>query len=169
MLHVYPPINLHHTPATSCLPLTNYNTPPTMPSIPLHPTPSTPQISPHPQTLPQILHTPSGLALIELQATINIPPNPDPDATETTPIGRFVFPPPDSGSTRVWLYIGKHQRMAGEIKKLPTPLGVLRRRERSDGGEDLEGEELEITEIVRYKVMFASRPEPVGREELKGD
>ncbi|KAI5795079.1 Ctf8-domain-containing protein [Geopyxis carbonaria] len=143
-----------------------------MPSIPLHPTPSPPLTSPYPQPLPQLLHTPSGLAIIELQASIHLPRSADPDspdADEPTPIGHFVFPPPDSGSTRVWLYIGKHQRMAGEIKKLPAPLGVLRRRERPDGGQaegdGVEGEEVEIAEIVRYKVLFASRPEPVGREE----
>lgn len=71
--------------------------------------------------------------------------------------------------------------MAGECKKLTKPFAVLRRRERS-GDVDMEmemdgvseeeekgdGEELEIVEVVRYKIVFSSRPEPVGRGEEGG-
>lgn len=70
---------------------------------------------------------------------------------------------------RVYLYVGQHQRLTGEVKKLPKPLAVIRRREiRTDGLENGEvdaagGEdELEIVEIVRWKILFSSRPEPVG-------
>jgi chromosome transmission fidelity protein 8 len=62
---------------------------------------------------------------------------------------------------RVYLYVGKHQRLTGEVKKLPKPMAVLRKREaagETDGGES----ELEIAEIVYYKLLFAHRPEPVG-------
>lgn len=55
------------------------------------------------------------------------------------------------------MYVGQHQRLTGEVKKLPRALGVVRRREGA-GGED----ELEIVEVVRYKIVFSSRPEPVG-------
>lgn len=84
-------------------------------------------------------------------------------------MGEFVFDEKDEG--RCWLYVGTHQRLRGEVKKLPVPLGVLgkRRKEgaeekRRDGdgdGEWLEGEELEIREVIRWKVLFGSRPEPV--------
>lgn len=80
---------------------------------------------------------------------------------------------------RAWLYVGEHQRLTGEVKKLPKPLGVLRRRQEARGADDAEdamqglvagagnGEEeepteLEIADVVRWKVVFSARPEPVG-------
>lgn len=49
--------------------------------------------------------------------------------------------------------------MTGQVKKLGKPLAVLQRRpEQTDG----EGEELEIVEIVKYKLVFGNRPEPVN-------
>lgn len=79
------------------------------------------------------------------------------------------------------MHVGANQRMIGELRKLATPLGVLRRRRRrSEGGggesaEDVvmqeeeaeesgkwDGEELEVAEVVRWKLVFAGRPEPVG-------
>ena len=94
-----------------------------------------------------------------------------------TAVGTFVFPQ-DPSSRKVWLYIGQHQRMTGELKKLATPLGVVRRRiptadrmeVETDGGEEgggeggerWEGEEIEIAEVVRWKIVFSGRPEPVG-------
>lgn len=69
---------------------------------------------------------------------------------------------------KVYLYVGKHQRLTGEVKKLPKAMAVIRKRE-SEGEEEAEeeggGEELEIAEIVRWKILFAGRPEPVGGEE----
>lgn len=138
------------------------------PSVTLHLKPS-PTTTPtttttHPNPLPQLLQTPSGLALLELQGTFNTPA---PDSSDdAVAIGRLDFPDyrPDSitfdpSSTawmkRVYMYVGQHQRLTGEVKKLPKALGVVRRRE---GGED----ELEIVEIVKHKIVFSSRPEPVG-------
>lgn len=61
---------------------------------------------------------------------------------------------------RVYLYVGRHQRLTGEVKKLAKPIGVIRRRQ--GGGDDQAGEdELEIVEVVRWKVLFGGRPEPV--------
>jgi chromosome transmission fidelity protein 8 len=154
-----------------------------MPSIKLHPhcpspakttaTDSTPN-----NPLPTLLQTPSGLALLELQGTINVPSsgnededsmmdmNPtsiDPSSTFQTPIGKLIFPDysihnPDDTKwmKRAYFYVGRYQRMTGEVKKLPRPIAVLRKRR---GSED---EELEVVEIVRYKIFFKSRPEPVN-------
>ena len=116
--------------------------------------------------LPNLLQTPSGLAIIEIQGTINIPP-PEPNQ-ESTHVGRLVFPnydadDPDGDANwqkTVHLYVGKHQRMTGEVKKLPNPFAILSKREQSEEGS--EGDELEIAEIVYYKVIFSHRPEPVG-------
>ena len=140
--------------------------------------------------LPTLLQTPSGLALLELQGTINLPEHDDEGTitstegsgvttAQQTPIGRLIFPEYDAmdpSSTawmkRVYLYVGKHQRLTGEIKKLPKAIAVIRKRK--DGSmlqrnreevERVEGEnidELEIVEIVRYKILFSTRPEPVG-------
>ena len=87
-------------------------------------------------------------------------------------MGRLVFPDYVDGTEsqawmkRVYMYVGKHQRLTGEVKKLPRAMAVIRRR--TDGVEaprdDGEGEELEIVEIVKYKILFATRPEPVGAE-----
>lgn len=63
--------------------------------------------------------------------------------------------------------------MTGECKKLANPIAVLRKKISEDGEEDVdmggmagEGEgvkeeELEIVEVVRYKVVFSARPEPI--------
>ncbi|CAD0093765.1 unnamed protein product [Aureobasidium mustum] len=123
--------------------------------------------------LPQLLHTPSGLAILELQGTINFPEptgSSDPSSTPSstaTEVGRLVFPyytpgisDPNGGAwmKRVYFYIGKHQRMTGEVKKLGKPLAVLRKV----GGEGRGDGEVEVVEIVRWKVLFGSRPEPVS-------
>lgn len=64
------------------------------------------------------------------------------------------------------LYVGKYQRLTGEVKKLSNPVAVLRKRETAGEEEMSDGdgprEELEIVEIVHWKVLFSSRPEPVG-------
>ncbi len=93
-------------------------------------------------------------------------------------IGRLVFPdhhpdnPPDdlSWSKRVYLYVGKHQRLTGEVKKLPNPLAVVRgvaARGQQEEDFDMTGngrtqEELEIVELVKWRILFSQRPEPVG-------
>ena len=65
----------------------------------------------------------------------------------------------------VHLYVGRHQRLSGEVKKLPKAVGVVRKRDTEIGdvdGERAGEEELEIVEIVEWKVVFSNRPEPVG-------
>ncbi len=68
--------------------------------------------------------------------------------------------------------------MTGECKKLGKPIGVVRKREKqSDGDVDInmsgviepgeeekteQIEELEIVEVVKYKIVFSSRPEPIS-------
>ena len=134
-------------------------------------------------SLPQLLRTPGGLAIVELQGTINFPaPTADPgeagngrEQSSAVEIGKLVFPhfspslPHQTGDQwmkGVYFYIGKHQRMTGEVKKLSKPLAVLRRSTEPAQGkpEDVasNSEALEIIDIVRYKILFASRPEPVG-------
>lgn len=158
-----------------------------MPSIPIHTSSSllsntdTPTNNP----LPQLLQTPSGLALLEIQGTIHAPfpqASLDNDSLITAPvqtdIGRLEFPLYDPSTPdeerkwmrKVYLYVGKHQRLTGEVKKLPRAIAVIRKRQSTgehDGSEEGAGEEeLEIAEIVQWKILFAGRPEPVGGEEV---
>jgi len=163
--------------------------------------------------LPNLLQTPSGLAIIEIQGTVNTPDtevseySSDAGANGTeTPVGRLVFPlyDPSLGSEdkswmkRVYLYVGKHQRMTGEVKELAKPLAVLKAQTPSMYTKDPEkgdrtgtkrlpvrmdgvvesdsgskesartADSLVIADIIRFKILFASRPEPVGQEEEEG-
>lgn len=71
---------------------------------------------------------------------------------------------------QVYLYVGRHQRLTGEVKKLGKPVAVLRKRvsmERAGEMMDIDGsretgEDLDILEVIRFKILFAGRPEPVG-------
>jgi hypothetical protein len=143
-----------------------------MPIVPVHP-PSASRSGPSgANSLPQLLQTPSGLALLELQGTIHasIPaPSDDEDSMDLdskagqTEVGKLVFPlysaetPEDTAwMKRVYMYIGKNQRLTGEVKKLPKAMAVLKRKE----GET--GDALEVAEVVRHKIIFSQRPEPVG-------
>ncbi|KAI0484317.1 hypothetical protein GGR56DRAFT_20023 [Xylariaceae sp. FL0804] len=131
--------------------------------------------------LPQLMRTPSGLAILELQGTINLPSMDESGGdinTQELQIGRIVFPDyhpetqaPSSTSwmKRVHLYVGQHQRLTGEVKKLPRAIAVIRKRPTSGNDTtsmDLDsgttGENLEVVEIVKHKLVFSQRPEPVG-------
>ena len=124
---------------------------------------------------PELLQTPSGLAILELQGIINLPSDSTGDPVQNSHVGRIEFPdyvPGGEGSAwmkSVHMYIGQHQRLTGEVKKLPKALAVVRTREpkvkRSSSGDYTEPEgNLEVVEIVKYKLMFSNRPEPVGTE-----
>ncbi|KAK4227994.1 Ctf8-domain-containing protein [Podospora fimiseda] len=151
-------------------------TPPS--SVTLHPPSSSRKfLSSNINPFPQLLQTPSGLALLELQGTINLPDQVE-GGGEEIKIGRLEFPDYDEGEQdqgegkwmkRVWMWVGRYQRLQGEVKKLPQAIAVVRRR---GGGGDAQEEEddaivedLEIVEIVKYKIVFSQRPEPVTGEE----
>lgn len=140
-----------------------------MPSIPIHPPSARAAIPNHAsEGLPPLLQTPSGLALVEIQGSINSSITSE-NPSSPLPVGKLVFPHYDASAPaddtswqkRVYLYVGKYQRLTGEVKKLPKAVAVLKRR---DGGEVGEGEALEVVEIVRWKIWFGGRPEPVGGE-----
>ncbi|KAK1082658.1 hypothetical protein LTR33_003771 [Friedmanniomyces endolithicus] len=143
-----------------------------MPAIQLCP-PAASRTSSGPNPLPQLLQTPSGLAIVEIQGTINSTlsaPQLGPDAC--IPLGKLSFPLYDPSAPAqetawqklVYLYVGRHQRLTGEVKRLAKPLAVVRKRETNVGSaHEGEGAEvMEIAEIIYYKVLFAHRPEPVG-------
>lgn len=121
--------------------------------------------------LPQLLKTPSGLAILEIQGSINLPQ--PTDGEPDVQVGTLEFPDYTAGSqdtswmSQVYLYIGQHQRLTGEVKKLPKAMAVVRRRENkvvhgSGGPVQEKGDNLEVVEVVKYKLIFSNRPEPVG-------
>lgn len=126
--------------------------------------------------LPKILQTPLGLAIIEIQGTIHAPLAEDPGTdnngeamASTIHVGRLEFPLYDGSSAEgpwmksVYLYVGKHQRLTGEIKKLAKPLMVLSttKTDIQPALDSTEGQ-LGINAVIRHKILFSSRPEPVG-------
>jgi chromosome transmission fidelity protein 8 len=137
---------------------------------------------------PHVIQTKAGLALLEIQGTINLPGHGDEAVMSTgeigaegdgkvmeTPVGRLIFPEYEGneGSNdwmkRVYLYVGKHQRLTGEVKKLPKAIAVIQKRKgvddghrEGDTGEEGGSEDLEVVEIIKYKILFSIRPEPVG-------
>ncbi|KAI7328649.1 hypothetical protein KC315_g6546 [Hortaea werneckii] len=150
-----------------------------MPTITLHP-PAPDRSSGSENPLPQLLQTPSGLAIVEIQGTVNSSLSPEQHAPDgALPLGKLMFPLYDPRMTkddtswhkRVYLYIGKHQRLTDEVKKLLRPIAVLRRKSPADASEERAAttaaagsgdDDLEVAEIVYYKLLFAHRPEPVG-------
>ncbi|KAK2875097.1 hypothetical protein FQN49_001793 [Arthroderma sp. PD_2] len=175
-----------------------------MPTVPLHVSVSTDRngysmdipINP----LPQLLQTPAGLAILELQGTINLPANDshaifEQDTSENsqptpkieTQIGRIIFadynpsaePSDQAWMKRVYLTVGQHQRLTGEVKKLSKPFAVIQRRKpepqatgnaaqnawKTENPTATSTDQLEIVEIIRYKMLFSSRPEPITNEE----
>ncbi|KAL5594022.1 hypothetical protein BROUX41_001074 [Berkeleyomyces rouxiae] len=125
--------------------------------------------------LPTTIQTPSGLAIIELQGTIAhtdelaVKLEDDQDAIHFLDIGRIVFPNynPDfqeEGSTawmnKVFMFVGAHQRLAGEVKKLPQPVAIVKKRQAENDASQAE-DILDVVEVVKYKIVFPHRPEPV--------
>jgi chromosome transmission fidelity protein 8 len=90
------------------------------------------------------------------------------DAATALNLGRLVFPAAENSESsewdgkRVFLFIGKHQRMAGEVKKLSKPVAVIRRPIDPTAPQDV----VEVAEIVYYKMLFQHRPEPMGAEQV---
>ncbi|KAL8666426.1 MAG: hypothetical protein Q9202_001449 [Teloschistes flavicans] len=148
-----------------------------MPTVPLHTLESGLKsvLGKDQNLLPELLQTPSGLAILELQGTINMPLTHEGMAEEldspaSTTVGRVVFPDYDpndvtestSWMKRVHLYVGRHQRLTGEVKKLAAPLAVVRRKASPSDACSSGTEELEIAEIIYYRLLFSTRPEPVS-------
>ncbi|PHH50037.1 hypothetical protein CFIMG_006404RA [Ceratocystis fimbriata CBS 114723] len=126
--------------------------------------------------LPTTIQTPSGLAIIELQGTIthtdelSAKLHDEQDVTDTLDIGHITFPNynpsiHEEGSMAwmktVYMFVGGHQRLQGEVKKLPQPVAIVRKRRFSNDSPQTE-EVLDIVEIIKYKIVFPHRPEPVS-------
>lgn len=128
------------------------------------------------RVLPPLLHTPSGLAILELQGSVLAEHGDVQGSTAALPLGKLLFPSADGQDSmnggdwdgkRVFLFVGKHQRMTGEVKKLAKPLAIVRRSGPGASADDdaATGDDLEITEVAYFKILFAHRPEPMGGEQ----
>ncbi|ETN37964.1 uncharacterized protein HMPREF1541_07587 [Cyphellophora europaea CBS 101466] len=154
-----------------------------MPAVTLHLEPSHQAHYAVAKSLPTLLSTPSGVAIVEIQGTIHAPfPSPEDDPSSALPtqtaIGHLDFPDYDPMTPddtkwmkKAYLYVGRNQRLVGEVKKLAKPIAVLRKRgvgesegemdRRQQKGEKLDQEALEILEVVKFRILFQGRPEPV--------
>ena len=139
-----------------------------MPSVPLHVASAVSNGSFNTSSpLPNMLQTPGGLAIIEIQGSLHTPLADD--QADVTDVGKLIFPlyDPEASSDdvswmrKVHLYVGRHQRLTGEVKKLGKGkcIGVVRRIEGNSTAEHEQA--LEIVDVVKYKILFQGRPEPV--------
>lgn len=136
--------------------------------------------------LPQILQTPSGLALLEIQGKIHVGNLPlirssqdlhivDEDQDNSNVVnsgdyrklGSLEFA--DNGKD-VNMIIGKHQRLRGKVTELKVPLAVLKMdglssvqsgSQRTQSGNTQSVKTVPVLEIIKYKILFNTRPEPV--------
>ncbi|ANB12471.1 Chromosome transmission fidelity protein 8 [Sugiyamaella lignohabitans] len=143
--------------------------------------------------IPEVLRTPSGLALVEIQGTVHIGSNALTDSglnlntkesslsfdgdgdldmnqlpresgnsfrTDLNLLGKFTF---SEDSKDVVLIMGNYQRLRGKIVALKKPVAVLKmlNRETSATPSSSNSIDIPVVEIIRHKVLFDSRPEPV--------
>lgn len=137
-----------------------------------------------------LIFTPYGLMLLEIQGELNLPnefPQGQPKTDEdheylnnfitineiqhAVKFGNLVFDEKDN--SKVTLYIGKSQRLLGNVVKLSTPLAVLRIPLKNedemtvDSNNDnvnkfkQEEELIKLVDIVKAKVIFKQRPLPI--------
>lgn len=123
--------------------------------------------------VPNILQTPSGLILIEIQGTIHIGKKAlkatdslelDIHGDQNTPshdlIGTLDFSQLEKDG-EVILNVDQHQRLRGKIEKLNPPLAIMRTDQAKRKVNHSEHVEIPIVDIVRLKVVFATLPEPI--------
>ncbi|CAK7893807.1 chromosome transmission fidelity protein 8 [[Candida] anglica] len=113
---------------------------------------------------PNVISTPLGLAIVEIQGELNLPQtqpsrdaNPEylanfatvDDIYTAVRFGSLELDPKDEEKAVV--YIGKSQRLMGKLVNLDTPLGVLR----------LGSKDIKMVDIIYKKLIFKDRPLPI--------
>lgn len=125
-----------------------------------------------------IISTPYGLSILEIQGELNLPksvPEDDEIASggdyvsnfatidsiyHAVKFGRLDFDANDH--TKVTLFIGKSQRLLGNLVDLDTPLGVLRiTRSYQLAESNRDDNQLKMVDIIRKKIIFKQRPLPI--------
>jgi chromosome transmission fidelity protein 8 len=127
--------------------------------------------------LPLTIQTPSGLALLDIQGTIRIgnkaltgkgglglesqSGDQEDDTGALEHVGEFDFSGVMAGGSEVLLRVGKSQLMRGKLEKLKKPVAVLRIESDEQITTEDEVKQIDVIEIVYYKLAFATMPEHV--------
>ncbi|RCK57645.1 Chromosome transmission fidelity protein 8 [Candida viswanathii] len=127
-----------------------------------------------------LIFTPYGLTLLEIQGELNLPlehPTGEPQSAEdaeylsnfitvkdvyhAVKFGNLVFDAHDD--KKVTLFIGKSQRLLGNVVKLQTPLAVMRipTNRDEDDMDDEDDQKVKLVDIVKAKLIFKQRPLPI--------
>ncbi|CAI5759764.1 unnamed protein product [Candida verbasci] len=114
-----------------------------------------------------IITTPYGLTLLEIQGELNLPDKvvennenfiKVDEIYDAVKFGNLVFDQKETN--KVILFIGNSQRLLGTIEKLNTPLGVLKIPVKNDDNMEIE-EDIKMIDIVKHKLIFKQRPLPI--------
>lgn len=121
------------------------------------------------EKLPEILRTPSGTVMLEIQGVINVGETPlirteldlGPQkrdfSSEEIAIGKIDLNQVTEAGSTVVLEMGKTQLLRGKVVKLGVPLAILEVSATTENGES----ELPVLEVITHKAVFSTRPEPV--------
>lgn len=114
---------------------------------------------------PQFIATPDGVALLEIQGTLNLPTKITTDHEMITiddvhklvKIGNLEI-----DGDRLTLFIGTSQRLLGVVEKIDPPFGLLKFPKldgEENGGES--NQKVEMVNIIDKRVVFKHRPLPI--------
>ncbi|KTB11812.1 Chromosome transmission fidelity protein 8 [Nakaseomyces glabratus] len=101
------------------------------------------------------IETPLGTIMVEIQGSLELPTSIDEDSELSKKfdgVDAVKFGSLNIEDKKAVLYVGKKQRLLGKVVKLSTPLGILKFNE---------GKNVEMLDIIEYKVIFSDRPLPI--------
>ncbi|EGV60374.1 hypothetical protein PSN45_001864 [Yamadazyma tenuis] len=112
---------------------------------------------------PEVISTPFGRSLLEIQGVLNVPKEKSAgleyitvdDIHEAVKFGKLRFDEKDK--SKVTLLIGNSQRLVGTMANLDTPLGLLKIPCNEDGSQS----QIDMVDIIRKKIIFKHRPLPI--------
>jgi chromosome transmission fidelity protein 8 len=121
---------------------------------------------------PFTISTPRGNAILEIQGLLNMP-DAKPTGLAAQEEAKFLeledhmFPADDDTSAirfgklelegnKATLLIGNSQRLIGDLKEIKPPLALIK-----FDNNDNEGSQVEIIDVIKYKLVFTGRPLPI--------
>lgn len=125
-------------------------------------------ISYNPQLVSQennIITTPLGLTLVEIQGVLNLPKEKIDNGEyikvdnihDAIKFGQLSI---DEATKRATLVIGVSQRLEGNIEQLEPPLAVLKVPNKSEDTKDT-ASPISMVDIIDKKLIFRQRPLPI--------
>lgn len=113
----------------------------------------------------RFISTPDGLALLEIQGTLNLPTKvgDDHNLISIDDINQLIkFGSIEIENGKLTLFIGTSQRLIGKVEKIDPPFGLLEFPELEEGSDPgIEGAKVEMINIIDKKVVFRNRPLPI--------